>query len=97
MGIIARVLWQCLPELLHVGAVLVVPAVMIAIMGIALFGDRAASFSTLSGVSVVAAACSLSTKVSISSVLRHCKQTLLQARERVCHTTWQARLSYLAL
>lgn len=51
MGPIARVLWQSLPELLHVGAVLAVAAVMLAIMGVALFGDRAALFSTLSGMS----------------------------------------------
>ena len=50
MGPIARVLWQSLPELMHVGAVLAVAAVMLAIMGVALFGDRAASFSTLSGM-----------------------------------------------
>ncbi len=50
MGPIARVLWACLPELLHVGAVLLIVALMVAITGAALFGDRAASFSTLSGV-----------------------------------------------
>lgn len=50
MGPIARVLWASLPELLHVGVVLVVSQVMIAIMGMALFGDRAASFATLSGM-----------------------------------------------
>ena len=50
MGPIARVLWECLPELLHVGAVLVVIALMLAVMGTALFGDRAASFSTFSGL-----------------------------------------------
>ena len=49
MGPIARVLWGCLPELLHVGAVLVIVALMAAIMGNSLFGDRAASFSTLAG------------------------------------------------
>ncbi len=49
MGPIARVLWECLPELLHVGAVLVIVALMVAIMGSALFGDRAASFSSLAG------------------------------------------------
>ncbi|DBA79405.1 TPA: hypothetical protein ACH3X2_000050 [Trebouxia sp. C0005] len=48
MGPIARVLWACLPELLHVGAVLLIVALMVAITGAALFGDRAASFSTLS-------------------------------------------------
>ena len=51
MGPIARVLWESLPELCHVGAVLAVIALMIAIMGIALFGDRAASFSSLAGTS----------------------------------------------
>ena len=50
MGPIARVLWACLPELLHVGAVLLIVALMVAITGVALFGDRAASFSTFSGV-----------------------------------------------
>lgn len=50
MGPIARVLWECLPELLHVGAVLTVAALMVAVMGTALFGDRAASFSTFSGM-----------------------------------------------
>ena len=50
MGPIARVLWASLPELLHVGVVLVVSQVMIAIMGMALFGDRAASFATLPGM-----------------------------------------------
>ena len=49
MGPIARVLWECLPELLHVGTVLVIVALMVAIMGSALFGDRAASFSTFAG------------------------------------------------
>lgn len=58
MGPIARVLWECLPELLHVALVLTVAAVMVAIMGIALFGDRAASLSTLSGVSAITVACS---------------------------------------
>ena len=58
MGPIARVLWECLPELLHVALVLMVAAVMVAIMGIALFGDRAASFSTLSGTSATTATCS---------------------------------------
>ena len=50
MGPIARVLWECLPELLHVGAVLVVVALILAVMGTALFGDRAAFFSTFSGL-----------------------------------------------
>lgn len=57
MGPIARVLWECLPELLHVALVLTVAAVMVAIMGIALFGDRAASFATLLGVSAITATC----------------------------------------
>ncbi|DBA75406.1 TPA: hypothetical protein ACH3X1_010669 [Trebouxia sp. C0004] len=47
MGPIARVLWQSFPELCHVGAVLAIVALMLAIMGSALFGDRAQSFSTL--------------------------------------------------
>ena len=51
MGPIAQVLWQALPELLHVGAVLVCVAVLLALMGNALFGDRAESFSTLTGMS----------------------------------------------
>ena len=42
-------LWQCLPELLHVGSVLAIIALMIAVMGTGLFGDRAASFCTLTG------------------------------------------------
>ena len=50
MGPIARVLWDCLPELVHVGGVLAVAALMLATMGTALFGDRAASFSTFSGI-----------------------------------------------
>ena len=50
MGPIARVLWESLPELCHVGAVLAVIALMVAIMGLALFGDRAASFSSLAGM-----------------------------------------------
>ena len=45
MGPIARVLWESVPELAHVGAVLGI----VAIMGCALFGDRAASFSSLAG------------------------------------------------
>lgn len=49
MGPIAQVLWQCLPELLHVGAVLVCVAFLVALMGNALFGDRAHSFSSLTG------------------------------------------------
>ena len=56
MGPIALVLWECLPELLHVALVLMVAATMTAIMGIALFGDRAASLSTLSGMLAIAAA-----------------------------------------
>lgn len=50
MGPIARVLWQSFPELCHVGAVLVIVALMVAIMGSALFGERAQSFSTLAGM-----------------------------------------------
>lgn len=50
MGLIAQVLWQALPELLHVGAVLVCLAVLLALMGNALFGGRAHSFSTLTGM-----------------------------------------------
>ncbi len=50
MGPIARVLWQSFPELCHVGAVLAIVALMVAIMGSALFGDRAQSFSTLAGM-----------------------------------------------
>ena len=49
MGPIARVLWESFPELMHVGAVLVTIAVMVAVMGYALFGDRAASLSTFTG------------------------------------------------
>ena len=49
MGPIAQVLWQSLPELLHVGAVLVCVAFLTALMGNALFGDRAQSFSSLTG------------------------------------------------
>ena len=51
MGPIAQVLWQALPELLHVGAVLVCVAVLLALMGNGLFGDRAESFSSLTGMS----------------------------------------------
>ena len=50
MGPIARVLWESVPELAHVGAVLGIVALMVAIMGCALFGDRAASFSSLAGM-----------------------------------------------
>ena len=50
MGPIARVLWESVPELAHVGAVLGIVALMVAIMGSALFGDRAASFSSLPGM-----------------------------------------------
>ena len=50
MGPIARVLWESFPELAHVGAVLGIVALMVAIMGCALFGDRAASFSSLAGM-----------------------------------------------
>ena len=50
MGPIARVLWQSFPELCHVGAVLAIVALMVAIMGSALVGDRAQSFSTLAGM-----------------------------------------------
>lgn len=53
MGPIARVLWESLPELLHVGAVLVCVAVMMALAGNALFGDRASSFSSLAGTSAL--------------------------------------------
>ena len=49
MGPIARVLWECLPELLHVGAVLVMVAIMVAVMGNTLFGDRAESFASFTG------------------------------------------------
>ena len=57
MGPIARVLWECLPELLHVGGVLTLAALMLAIMGTALFGDRAASFSTFSGTLLASYPC----------------------------------------
>ena len=50
MGPIARVLWESVPELAHVCAVLGIVALMVAIMGSALFGDRAASFSSLAGM-----------------------------------------------
>ena len=50
MGPIARVLWRCLPDLLHIGAVLGCVALMVALMGNALFGDRAQSFSSLAGL-----------------------------------------------
>ena len=53
MGPIAQVLWQALPELLHVGAVLVCVAVLLALMGNALFGDRAESLSSLTGMSAI--------------------------------------------
>lgn len=53
MGLIAQVLWQALPELLHVGALLVCLAVLLALMGNALFGGRAQSFSTLTGMFTV--------------------------------------------
>ena len=49
MGPIARVLWASFPELLHVGAVLVTIALMVAVMGNSLFGDRAAALSTFAG------------------------------------------------
>ena len=51
MGPIAQVLWQALPELLHVGAVLLCVALLLAFMGNALFGDRAESFSSFTGMS----------------------------------------------
>ena len=50
MGPIAQVLWQCLPDLLHIGTVLVIVALLVALMGNALFGDRAESFSSLAGM-----------------------------------------------
>ena len=49
MGPVAQVLWHSFPELCHVGAVLVIVAFMVAIMGSALYGDRAESFSSLAG------------------------------------------------
>ena len=55
MGPIAQVLWACLPELLHVGLVLSIVAVLVAIMGAALFGDRAQSFSTFASRARLAA------------------------------------------
>lgn len=57
MGPIAQVLWQALPELMHVGAVLVCVALLLALMGNALFGDRAESFSSLTGMSAFKHAC----------------------------------------
>ena len=48
MGTTGRVLWMAVPELLHVGAVIVTAAVMVGIMGNTLFGSRAQAMSTLS-------------------------------------------------
>ena len=50
MGTTARVLWESVPELLHVGAVIVTVAVMVGIMGNTLFGFRAEAVSSLSGM-----------------------------------------------
>jgi len=50
MGPIAQVLWDSFPELCHVGAVLAIVALMVAVMGSALYGDRAESFSSLAGM-----------------------------------------------
>lgn len=47
MGTTARVLWVAMPELLHVGAVVVTVAVMVGIMGNTLFGFRAQAVSSL--------------------------------------------------
>ena len=69
MGPIARVLWACLPELLHVGAVLLIVALMVAITGAALFGDRAASFSTFSGVATNLTAASLMSSLTMMGSL----------------------------
>ena len=50
MGTTGRVLWVAVPELLHVGAVIVTVAVMVGIMGNTLFGSRAEAVSSLTGV-----------------------------------------------
>ena len=48
MGTTGRVLWEAVPELLHLGAVIVTAAVMVGVMGNTLFGYRAEAMSTLS-------------------------------------------------
>lgn len=48
MGTTGRVLWMAVPELLHMGAVIVTAAVMVGVMGNTLLGSRAEAMSTLS-------------------------------------------------
>ena len=48
MGTTGRVLWEAVPELLHLGAVIMTAAVMVGVMGNTLFGYRAEAMSTLS-------------------------------------------------
>ena len=50
MGTTGRVLWVTVPELLHVGAVIVTVAMMVGIMGNTLFGSRAEAVSSFTGV-----------------------------------------------
>ena len=47
MGITGQVLWEAVPELLHLGAVIVTTAVMVGVMGNTLFGYRAEAMSSL--------------------------------------------------
>lgn len=50
MGVTGRVLFVAVPELLHVGAVVVTMAVMVGIMGNTMFGVRAGAVSSLTGM-----------------------------------------------
>lgn len=54
MGTTARVLWVTVPELLHVGAVILIAAIMVGIVGNILFGFRAQAVSSLTCRSHVA-------------------------------------------
>lgn len=90
MGPIARVLWQSLPELIHIGAVLAVSALMLAVMGVALFGDRAALFSTFSGISRVC-----SCRTGMRSTTPCAKYTATWIVGSICCLQWQAGPKYL--
>ena len=71
MGPNARVLWDSFPELCHVWAVLVIAALMAAVMGNALYGDRAASLSSLTG-SLSVLSCADTKPVQLAQIAAGC-------------------------
>lgn len=81
MGTTGRVLWITVPELLHVGVVMAIVAVMVGIMGNTLFGFRAEAVSSLTGG-----------HYTRSAMLKACLTT---AKLCQCGGTWCVSLRHL--